>query len=320
MNSFDDWVLKNFEKISLEIHDLSWVHDFFPELSDFSSEIKWNGRTYIGRSTREKESAVRVSLIEAIERAVCIGNQIETTNGVAAHFSQDRARLNARNELLERDLFLSHFITQTPFRRIGNVSVPNLRQSMNFIEKADDSVAFFKMRPSNLGQGFLCVISGSKRWGGIIGLSFGDDSEENLIFKAFLEAFRQYWHLSDIQGLTQSLSIEEFLRQEKWTFDDHRRLALNVAYFDQIRDLFSDDDKAGSREVQYSQDELAFHEISLEAEPFSSCPIVVSQCKGQFAQKLYVGPFEESRISSKGLSRFLGHEPQSLNTLPHPLS
>ena len=73
--------------------------------------------------------AVQKSISEAVERSVFTtlskdDPTLLSSSGWAAHFSADRAQKNARDELLERDAVLLHWLTETPCEKLDPSSLP----------------------------------------------------------------------------------------------------------------------------------------------------------------------------------------------------
>lgn len=322
MMSIEEWLAASISKIELNTKRLTGIQEFFPQLHDFATTIVVNKNEARGRGTKTDEDlAIKVSLIEALERIFVRYNKVDTTNGVAAHLDKDQAKIKAKFELIERDLFLSHFITKTPFTPLLSLpSLPSLpSKALDFITNASDKFSFYKMRPSNLGTGYVCVISGEDRWGGLFGLSFGNESQDELIQSAFIEAFRQYLYFRTFNELDQSISFEEFFKLESWDFKKHSLLSRNVKYFKDISNFF-DESFANERLVIYEDNEFTFKDLRINIQPFDTAPIHVVQCSSPYCQNLYLGPLKEESISRPGLTRFLGFTPQQLNMMPHPMN
>lgn len=74
--------------------------------------------------------ALQKALSEAVERAMIralkrhSGVEAITTNGWSAHPSEQKSKLLACRELLERDAVLSHWLTKTPMRELEHSAIP----------------------------------------------------------------------------------------------------------------------------------------------------------------------------------------------------
>lgn len=319
MISLEEWLAGSISKINLSTKRLTAIQDFFPDLHDFATTITFNNREISGRGSKNTEDlAIRVSLIEALERIFVRHNKLPTTNGVAAHTDKIQAKKNAKFELIERDLFLSHFLTRTPFTPIQSLdALPS--NAVDFVCNASDSISLYKMRQTNVGSGFVCTISGGNFWGGLFGLSFGTEDHSELIKSAFLEAFRQYLYLRTYNELGLSISLDVFSNLETWNFKKHSLLSRNVEYFKNISFFFNDRVEKDHL-VIYDNNEFSFKDLKINIEPFDTAPICVTQCSSPYCQNLYLGQTREELISKPGLKRFLGFEVQQLNLMPHPIN
>lgn len=74
--------------------------------------------------------AVQKSIAEGVERCVFklmkeTLPELKNSNGWAAHLTKLKAQISARNELLERDAALLHWLGQTPMDQINSISLPS---------------------------------------------------------------------------------------------------------------------------------------------------------------------------------------------------
>lgn len=323
MDHFSQWVLGNAKKLNLKIENLTWIEDFFPNFFDVAVSIEINDKIFEGRGNGDsRDLSLKKAMVESIERAICL-DYAKTTNGIAAHTDNRMAELNARNELLERDLFLNHFYTNTPFIRL-ETNLNSIPESVhNFLKKNQDKIGIWKMLSTNLGQGYVCSISSAQgKWGCILGLAFGQQSEVELITKSLFEAFRQYTHLVTKNLLHDNHNIDQFLNLRGWIFDDHKKLALNPEYYKKIEFLFPEapaSEKLSDR-IEYSESLFSFRTYKPTQQIFKNCPIFVTQCFGDSFHELPLGPSETNLINIKSLQRFLKDSLSPNNPLPHPIN
>lgn len=322
MSPLNAWILDNTDTLSLQVEDLQWIRNSFPGIQDMSVKIQIQGKPYEGRGhATTKDVAVQKALAEAVERAMCL-QHLESTNGVAAHYDLELAKKNALNELLERDLFLSHFLTKTPFILADEWRAFLPDKVFAELERAGDSLRIYKMHPTSHGQGVVCLIRGGERWGGVLGLSFGLGDESTLVIKATLEAYRYYWHRRSRQILNDHHSLENFLALPKWKYEDNGRLGLNPEYFSRISSLFPEESLSSPRAqdlVDYRSTEFNYREFSLEEIGLKNCPLKVVHCSAPETQPLLPGPFRLEAISPGGLLRFTNGRSFIQETLPHPM-
>jgi len=320
-DSYARWIVNNATKLKMKVEHLDWIGPFFPEIEDVHVIININDKIYKGRGhSNTQDNALKKAISEAVERIVGL-EFAESTNGIASHFRLDLAKENARNELIERDLFLCHFMTNTPFifsRDLTNLIPEGVR---SYISDEGDSISIYSMRHNSIGKGLVCLISGKDIWGGIVGLSFGTECDQQLVVKATLEAFRLYWHRRSRKSLHSGLPIHKFLEQTSWTFVDHGNLCLNLEYFKSIQHLFSAEKKIETAAlVYYDLTEFSFEILSDKYSDLYDCPLYVVRCTSPYAQKLLAGPFNSENFSIEGLRRFTNNNEYHVNKLPHPVN
>lgn len=317
---FEEWALKKSDSLGLKIENLNWLQEFLPDWIDLSAKIQVEGKEYYGRGhSQSRDKALLKAIVEAIERAICL-ETLETTNGVAAHTELNKAKENAFNELIERDLFLSHFLTATAFEAIEDSIFSLPKTILDFVQNQNTAVLFYRMKQTNVGTGIVCMISHKSDWGCILGLSFGVDDIKDLCLKAFLEGFRQYYHLQYKSELGNNLSLDQFFKKESWNFNSHQSLSLNREYFDQISFLFKDSAVSPKGIVNYDIEKFIFNVLYSKRKLFDNIPLHIVSCIGNDVQTLTPGPFLPKNISTEGLLRFGEMLNEKMFKLPHPIN
>lgn len=110
------WAILNRSALDLRIKELSWLKDFCRELQNFDVEVSVSGKNYRGTGYSQSEQrAFEIALTEALERFAFSSCEEYRFGGVAGHPEAERAKNAAVCELVERDSFLCHFYTGTPF-------------------------------------------------------------------------------------------------------------------------------------------------------------------------------------------------------------
>lgn len=312
--------MNNARHLDLQVEELSWIKKYYPNMFDITASISIDGERWYGRGhSQDKDTALIIALSEAIER--CVGLQkYQSSNGIATHTDVDSARINSRNELLERDLFLSHFLTRTAYACEKDYEFINA-SAVKFITSNNDKVRLFRTWPSNYGVCYIVLIYGEPMWGAIFGHCFGDQDAEILIEKAFLEAFRQYYHKRANNLLNTNYTLADFCNRSKWDFTDHELLALNVDYFAEIKKLFPNVSTDTHGSVAYRRDEFQVEILKPQNLLLCDSPFVSVRTTSVYAQNLKPGPFNLESISKKGLERFLGgHVHRIITNVPHPIN
>lgn len=170
----EDWIEINHKELGLSVTSLNWTKDNNLDFYDFYSTIQISNRVYQGRGTsRIKNEAIIKSIVEAIERVVCFDNDIHS-NGVAAHSSIDMAKENAKNELIERDNYLSHYLLHYKGKSIN--SDPRLNDLLEFLNNNHFSYEF-----KNVSLGRKCSIAFYATFNNTTYLGFGCS---NSLYKA----------------------------------------------------------------------------------------------------------------------------------------
>ena len=119
------WLIANSKHLDLSVKNATWIKEWLPGHHNIYVEINVNGVSTSGSSIDKSSDLAFIKAgTEAIERLVCIQNNIHS-NGVAAHIDIDKAKNNAKFELLERDSFLSHFICKEAFLAPENELLKN---------------------------------------------------------------------------------------------------------------------------------------------------------------------------------------------------
>lgn len=318
--TFDQWILSDFSKLNVEVKKLTWTLGVLPHFHDYVVYIKYKNEIFYGRGTDlNEEVALKKAISEAIERIFLINSDLKNSNGIAAHPDLRHSQINSMNELVERDLFLSHFLTNTPFNKLSSTCLKNLSEAFSFVETNKHDVSLFATKKSNYGETIVCVISGRNDFGCIIGLSLNSGNLHEAIEKSFIEAFRQYFYLLSNNKLTDNISLEDFLELSVITIKDHGKLALDCTYYNSISDLFSSSSDLSN--TFYEPHDFNFLQLKTTDSELNKIPIYVNACLNDQCQKLFVGVPLIENISLKGISTFLNKDfDLKLNLKPHPLA
>ena len=176
-------------QIKFKVTRFNWISEFLPYYTDLNFEFIFKDQKYNGRGTAQSEELALIkAAAEAIERCVCAQYKIHT-NGVAFHFDIDAAKLNARNELIERDLALCHYLTQTPFQHLKDEIPHFLNGAIQKFSNTHVNISLFKMKTVGNLKPVICLAEGNNApvpFGLIIGLGC-KESLHSAIESAFLE-------------------------------------------------------------------------------------------------------------------------------------
>jgi hypothetical protein len=319
LDKVDSWLLENADRLDLQVRNFDNKILLEVGIHDLEASILVKGVRYYGRGTGVTEGlALKKACAEAIERFFLNHFKFVNSNGIAIHESFERAALAATNELVERDLFLCHFLTSTPFfpSSIESIFLDKIIRKLNVINV---SVQFYFMGDFENGHASLCVIGGLKAsvpFGYILGTAAGRGEAADLL--AFLEAFRNYAHLRP----EQAISIDDFLAKNldsTVSFKDHGNLALNTDYAEMLKSIYFSGPTIRPDSTTLLKD-LRSHKLDMRDTPFEKSPLVVVRSSSVTLQSLFVGLPSSENLNLSRLKEFKKGRSFKLTTLPHPFN
>lgn len=115
------WLLGQ-SNLNLNIESSNWISDVFTGWTDVCCTLCYFSRQIVSwGASYAPDIALLKSFAEGVERGVFLKEGSHTSNGFAAHIDHLEARRNAAFELMERDLFLGHFVSNMPFNPLEDV-------------------------------------------------------------------------------------------------------------------------------------------------------------------------------------------------------
>ncbi|MBX3023094.1 MAG: YcaO-like family protein [Bdellovibrionales bacterium] len=318
-----NWILTNSATLSLTIESTSWIRDIFPMASDVHCTMTVDGRRIDSWGWENSEDlALCKAFSEGLERIVFLQSGQKTSNGFASHIHQEAAHKNAKMEVVERDLFLCHYLTGTPMHSFLPpeewlwIDAVNSWSNERKIETTFFNIANICM---------VCVITGHKSQTPF-GMTIGSSANENIEFAAqssFVEAARQATVFISRANPDDALSIQSFQSLEKPNFTDHGRLALHIEYWKSVTHLFDGLPSVKPMQCQpLDKNSLSSERIDLNLLNLSNCPFVFARAFSNHAQNLWTGPTTAKVVNLERLRRFAGRPLtwNDLNHLPHPFN
>lgn len=314
------WILNHAEALNLKINNFQWNVPGL-NLVDCSVTYSINGEELKGRgSAQTEELALIKAFCEGLDRFAFYQTTEPNTNGFAAHTSQEQAILNAQCELAERDAFLSHYFTETPF-----LDAPlDLRTTLNndpALDYLDSNKVAYKILQMTSPQDAHCYLflANGLHCQKPFGLALGGSCHPNptqALRSAAIEGLRHV--VSSLNGQADpSLNIDEFSDFSTHGPEDHIRLSSDLDYASNFIDKFWTPVKKQSDSPYYLAD------IPTTTQPlniFTDSPFWLAQAKFHSLQSLFFGPSTPQQINFTRLTQFKG-EPVSCNsmrTIPHP--
>lgn len=305
----DLWILKNAQFLNLEIEELDWTKNLKSPLYDFNTIVRVEGEKFYGRGTDKfRDLALKKSIAEAVERSIIKELKLNSSNGVAVNTDVESAKASALFELVERHIFLSYFISCTPFSKLNKneISCTLTKDLIDFVESKDGTISISILQVKKVGYFCLASVHGLKRtpsFGLILGSSFSkcrSDAE----LKAVVESVRTFAHVSSLKKV-ESINEREFLDLTAPTFEDHGKLALNIDYANKINEklfCFSVTDR-NFLEVEIKHIEYNIFDCKNSS---LKIPLYLVRSSGDSFQNLFSGATKPNLINKKAIESLIG--------------
>ena len=317
---FKTWLFENRRELKLKAFVNIWVKDWLPGHEDVRVKLEIKGKTFEGRGiSTDQDSSFLIAGAEAVERAYCEDLGINS-NGVALHTDKEKAKLNARCELIERDSFLCHFLTKTPFARVVLPSQFNIdfkaitqklkKQGVEIVLKraiySQPQVVFCMARKIHRPHSFNCVL----------GLGSSYDIKVALR-KAMAECLSNLiWILHHHHRKTES--VKEFKSKSHYHSIDHQKI-----YYGDNSELNLDWIFNGkySNELLEMDEEIELSTLKARTPILREAPVSVVRAKGENLQNIFYGPTALKKINFNRLEKFTNSkvDKNRINWMPHPI-
>jgi hypothetical protein len=215
MGPFIDSQIKSgaeFKKVTIPLETLKWLYTIHFSFTDKS--LDYYG---LGSDTNEKLAYVK-AVVEFYERKafydVGIKCGFTSTNGIAGHRFYNLAHKAAIAELYERDAFLCHWYSQTPYLKVENINT-DVQNVINELSGLKIKTLF---RSTYLGfqKIILCFLINEQTGGFALGLS----NDKQNTAKAFSEAVINYF--LGHQGKTPDELQAELRKEGLISLQNHR--------------------------------------------------------------------------------------------------
>lgn len=307
-----DWTLRNKDFLDLQVIYYEGLIKYFNSIFDIGITIRFKNEIYKGRGTDKNEkTAYLKAFSECIERVACSHYKLNSTNGLAAHTIFEEAKINARNELIERDAFMCHYLLMSKLKPLSlQISGVNSFSGIN--------IKLYEMYRSTLGVGVLALAYGASkvpRFGLISGTSF-QNNEAGAVKHALIEVAR---NLDDIieSHTVNDISLEDFNNLNNYSFNNHGELSRNLAY----AQLFENSLNSNLLEIKldYLKTDFRYEEIDITFIK-KNLPLKLARAHNFKLQNIFSGPTIHEKINLQRLSQISGKKItfDKVNPLPHP--
>lgn len=315
-----EWLFDNRKQLQLKALLGEWVKDWLPGFEDIRMQLQINGKTYEGSGiATDQDKAFLIAGAEAIERAYCDNLGINSS-GVALHTIEEKAKLNAKLELIERDGFLCHFLTKTPFADLNTPSNLDIdfEQVKNRLETQGVEISLKKIVYS-FPQIVLCIarkMKGPNPFNCILGLG----SHENISLsttKAITECLSNVVWMLNTQD-NNTLSHEEFKNKANHFSIDHKRIYRGNNSTLSLDWIFNGRNSKLAIDVE---DDIDFTPLKTSIPILDNVPITVIRATSNELQNIFYGPTTSEKINMLRLHKFnnSSFDEKNINWLPHPI-
>lgn len=297
-----EWFLQHSTRLNFSAARDYEIRKFLPNVHDYIVTVQLGNQIIWGRGIDWNETnSLKAACAEVVERATLqyqksLGHKW-TSNGIASHSNLESAREYATAELIERDTFLTHYLTNSPFALDEAFSsFGNIRKSL----EVHGVELFLLSLPSPTGWytavAFCFGANATKPFGVFVGAATKRHRDDAQI-KAIKEV------LAFVSGFLRDFDIREVQEAQDgplyhYRFSSERLDTSKMEHF-----------LSGSRFNSNHLDLRAIKTKTLPLHPaFEGCPVTVVRATSPDAQQLFFGETKPEHINFKRLSQFLGKE------------
>lgn len=298
-------ILNNADKLGLKVMRPKHIQKYIPNAFEYRVFVNLFDKEVQGIGIDFDENiAFLKAFSEAIERAYCLKFQI-SGSAVAAHWSKEDAFSNAKDELIERDAFLTKYL-------LGKVAKSILTNSLvdeiNLLLNGKAKIELFDI--SSVEGIYSYLVVGKIKTGGIVvGLGTSKDKDE-AIQKAIFESVSRISYFLDY-GVSSSTDKEDNLLENIQSND-----FLNSNFY-----LRSKKNKETNSNLEKLKDNITFEVIGDLRKIVPELNIIVVQATSPSYQGMYKGKIIESVINFERLEKLSNSHVyyESLEQRLHPV-
>ena len=317
-----NWLFNNRETLNLAVLKGQWIEEWLPSFHDMRVQIDLEGRTYEGRGISiDADLAFTKAGAEAIERAVISKSKWKNSNGIALHTDEAKAKENALHELLERDQFLCHFFTKTPFVEVAPLEgfQIDFQRIKSKLEKENIEITLKRTLYSE-PKTVICIARKLSNAGfkGIIGLGTSDTWLESTL-RALTECLTNV--VFYIENECPSESFKSFELKQAHGPQDHHKLYLGNSNECDLDWIFSLSIRE-SKSIKW-EGKVTFHKLDVNLQSLETAPIHIFKATSNEVQNVFYGPTKEENLNIPRLEKFKGknllRKDKDINWNPHPI-
>ena len=328
---FFAWIINN-PQLKFKSYQRAAISKWIPGIYDSVTKVEnkkildWYGQGW-GRS---KYESIIKAVAEILERELMARHKINISNGCAVHVDKAKACQNAAFELIERDAFFCHYLTETPFEAFkGQVNIFGLplNQFLKKMLKMHLKIRIFKMRtavPCAAIFVFVQTTKGTEKNGFQFGTACSAKYEE-AIEHALIEALRSVAHSATnpkIEKITETNFLSPMWKDVP-DIKKHSLIRRDSDYAKYFARTFLKptiiNKKIGRPILKLSS--VKTKEFKNTFKDLKALPLYFVQARSPLLQPLYFGASTNENINLKRLQTFLNDPNFKIpNLRPHPFS
>ena len=324
------YMLDNQEALDLEVEHFNWTKSWGLNLYDLEVKITIDDRFFTGRGTDEnQELAFCKASAEALERATVFYSPLKNSNGVAAHIDRSKAIEASKNELLERDIYLCHYLTTIPMKRIDYDKIAKKDKIIKGIivklaaKELDLHILEMNSALDNIHT--ICVAVFGEQSTSPFGMTIGFGTNADLITaikSALFESMRNVSNFMENPKDIPAIDVIQFWASETITGREHLQLSKSFIFTSHVKDYFEKSNHTYENTYSWNTEVNAIvtEEVVADIPLLNNAPLHVYYSSSDKVQDLYFGEINEDKINLSRLSQFAGKEVaiESLPYMPHP--
>lgn len=310
-----DWFLSHKKELKLKVGKGAWIKNWAQNFFDFSASVEINGKTYFGRGIDlDMDLAFVKACVESLERAICEEYGVYSS-GVAGHSDLEDAKKNAYAELVERDVFLCHYLTKTSFMPINPDGSTFIDYSdvINRLASKNVTLKLFELHSTENLNTVLCV-STLPNSGVVVGLSSSRDLG-TAIEKSFFESLSNTIAYLDGNTYTPLLK-EELEHTDIFRSIHHFRFNLTDNSYSRLKGL------TNGKEVSHLENpSVIYKELKSSSQIINDSPLVFVKAESDKLQNIFYGETVKEKLNFERLNLFASKEIhfEDIEKRMHPL-
>ena len=334
-SNFFYWIVNNSKKLNLHILYTKGISKYIPGIINvavYHRSKKLRPGQGLGWGYSKYESLIK-GTAEVFEREFMHYHDFDNSNGCAVHVNLEEAKIRAVCELIERDAFFCHYLTETPFDKLKginhlkvfNIPIANLKRRLREQKLVLD---IYQMKSElNYNAIFVSILDSRIKKGNRF--QFGtacSESLEKAIEQALIEAIRSVDYF-DKNYKGPRLNLDQFNSKKFKKIPlniKHSLLRLDATYTEDFRKKFLTKKRKTmetSNLGKIKKSDIKIKTYSSKTKYLNDIPLYFVKAESKKLQGLYFGETKAENINLKRLRDFKQDSFFSeINLTIHPFS